>query len=390
MSDEYLYTETSRNPFAWLVRLDDRNLRIGLRWIPLDELNFPAMADAYLRGGWLGGGGSERPLAHLGDARGIVPVTRISGSSMIVKPRRAADFARALGELAVLRSGGPEAVGRLASQARAVGVPLWIARRSAHGPHGPVTVAVDRRGVRVDVWAEGAPTVRIRAPQGVSLDRKNQTRNLEMTIGDEPAALTIDTSRLLSKNTVTVAAANRQWELRKHGRRGSQLVRDGQPVAVLKRPDRPTGHVPLLPLADVEYGSTDLVDDVVAHALAVSFGLGESTGTVRFGGQGELVQLGDPDLWGQPWFTGVGTGSQDSGPGAGGDGWGGGDGGGGDSGGDSGGYGSGQGAQAGTGERKCRRERGLVSRRESSTYRSATWKSGSYAGGPHTFAPSRR
>lgn len=351
MSDEYVYSETSRNPFAWLVRLDSTTLRVGLRRTPLHELNFPAMADAYLRGGWLGGGGSERPLAHLDAARGVVPVIRISGSSIPVKARRAADFARALGELAVRQSGGPEQVGRLASRARAEGVPLWIARRSAHSPHGPVTVAVDRRSVRVDVWAEGAPTIRIRSPLGISLDRKNPTRNLEIMVGDEPGTLTVDTGRVWRKGTVSIVSSHRHWELRPHGKRVSQLIRNGRPVALLKRPDPPLGQVPVLPLADVEYGDTERVDDVVAHALAVAFGLGEATGTVRFGGGADVVlDLGDPDLWGQPWFTGVGSGSQDSGAGAGGDGWGGGDGGGDGGGGGGGSDGGSDGGSGGGGD----------------------------------------
>ncbi|WP_367124722.1 hypothetical protein [Streptomyces phytohabitans] len=348
MSDGHLYTETSRNPFARLVRLDAAELRSGHRRTPLDELNLPAMADAYLRGGWLGAAGAERPLAHLPEARGSVPVTRVSGSSTLLKPRRAAEFARTLGELAVHRSGGPEEIGRLAAAARAVGVPLWIARRTAPGSHGPVTVAVDRRSARADVWAEGAPTVRLRAPHGVSLDRRNPSRNLEFALDGEPAVLTVETGRVLARDRVTLVCGHRRWELREHVRRSSRLLRDGVRVAVLTRPDRPVGRAPLLPLADVAYGDTEPVDEVVAHALAVAFGLGDSTGTVRFPDHGGRERPGGPELWGEPWFTGVGSGRGDSGPGAADDGWGGGDGGDG-GGGDGGGGSDGGGGDSGGG-----------------------------------------
>ncbi|WP_406726278.1 hypothetical protein WJ438_18760 [Streptomyces sp. GD-15H] len=58
----------------------------------------------------------------------------------------------------------------LADRARSEGVPLWIARRFAPGPAGPVAVAVDRRLIRVDVWGPHAPVVRIRAPYGFHRD----------------------------------------------------------------------------------------------------------------------------------------------------------------------------------------------------------------------------
>jgi hypothetical protein len=154
---QVLYEERSRNPLARTVELTEGGLRRGGRTTPLAELNLGAMAEAYLRGCWLGGGGAERSLASLPQGSGTVPVTRVTGTTTPLRVRRAADFARALGELAVRRCGGVEQVGVLFVRAHAEGVPLWIARRYAPGPAGPVAVAVDRRSVRVDVW--GPPDV---------------------------------------------------------------------------------------------------------------------------------------------------------------------------------------------------------------------------------------
>ncbi|MCT2589407.1 hypothetical protein LHJ74_05590 [Streptomyces sp. N2-109] len=84
------------------------------------------------------------------------------------------------------------------------------------------------------------------------------------------------------------------------------------------------------------------------HTLAVSFGLGDSTGTLRFSARDQLSDRDDSEAWGRRWVTG----SSDSGPGASGDGWGGGDGGsdgGGGFGGDGGGGGSGGGDGGGGG-----------------------------------------
>ncbi|MGW4726215.1 hypothetical protein [Streptomyces sp. NPDC004291] len=55
------------------------------------------------------------------------------------------------------RCGGPERVAEPAARARAEDVPLWMARRYAEGPAGPVAVAVDRRLVRVDVFGAHGP-----------------------------------------------------------------------------------------------------------------------------------------------------------------------------------------------------------------------------------------
>lgn len=59
--NQVLYRERSRNPLARTVRLTEDGLRRGGRTTPLDELNLAAMAEAFLRGCWLGGGGAERP-----------------------------------------------------------------------------------------------------------------------------------------------------------------------------------------------------------------------------------------------------------------------------------------------------------------------------------------
>ncbi|MFJ8444825.1 hypothetical protein [[Kitasatospora] papulosa] len=167
---QVLYGERSWNPPAQTVELTEERLRRGGRTTPLDELNLGATAEAYRRGYWPGGGGAERPLDRLAESSGIVPLTRVTGTTTPLKVREAAAFARAFGELAVRRCGGPGQVAALADRARAEGVPLWIARRLAGGPAGPVAVAVDRRLVRVDVWGPHAPAVRIRAPHGFHED----------------------------------------------------------------------------------------------------------------------------------------------------------------------------------------------------------------------------
>ncbi|MFG2029455.1 hypothetical protein [Streptomyces sp. NPDC048825] len=341
---EAVYAEQSWNPLARTVELTEGGLKAGSRTTPLAELHVVAMADAYLRGQWLGGGGSERPLAYFASGTGIVPVTRITGSTKPVKARRAAEFARALGDMAVRHAGGPAAVSALADRARAEGVPLWMARRVADGPGGPVAVAVDRRSVRVDVWSPSAPVVRIRSPHGVSADRRNPGRGLLLTVGETPATLTVSFARRKSRRSVAVGLPQRRWELTRENARSSRLTCNGSPVALLTRP-RPGAFVPgtvLLPLADVRHDSPDPLDAVMAHTFAVAFGLGDATGTVRFRARRE-PSTDEPD-WDQPWFTNLGAGSDDNGSGGGsGDGWdadgGGGDGGGG--GGDDGGGGGG-------------------------------------------------
>lgn len=356
MRQPSVYEQKSRNPFAATVRLTPVELKVGWWRTTVRELHLVAMADAYRRGRWLGGGGTERSLARIKAGRDVVPLTRVSGSAQAVRVRRAAEFAEALGEFAVQHSGGAREVELLAARARDEGVPLWIARRHAATPAGPVTVAVDRRSVRADVWADGALPVRIRAPHGVRLDRRVADRGLRLTIGDTRADLTVEHEYWRpGKSHVTVAIPGRRWELRRRSERSSELTCDGQPVAVLHRPDM-RGMVPvLLPLADVQFaspGALDPLDAVVAHTFAVACGLGDGTGTVRFGGGLGLPGTDHPYTWQMDWHTGVGSSLADSGPGAGWDGWGGGDGGGGgdgSGGGDGGGGSDGGGGGGGDG-----------------------------------------
>ncbi|MFI7138906.1 hypothetical protein ACIBQ5_14410 [Streptomyces massasporeus] len=339
-----LYQERSRNPLARTVELTEDRLRRGGRTTPLDELNLVATAEAHLRGHWLGGGGAERPLASLVQGPGSIPVTRVTGTTTPLKVRRTADFARALGELAVRRSGGADQVAALAARASQEGVPLWIARRYAPGPAGPVAVAVDRRLVRVDVWGPGAPAVRLRAPYGFHGDSTVPGSGLVMTVGDVGARLILRKKFRKSKSSVEIRLPDRCWTLRRETAEGSCLLRDGRRVALLTRPSQWPGPPPgsvLLPLADVRHESPDLRDAVMAHAVAVSFGLGDTTGLARFRSR----RTTDDDTWGHPWFSNLGRGRDDNEPG-GGDGWGsdggdGGDAGGGDGGGGDGGGGGG-------------------------------------------------
>ncbi|MFF6915804.1 hypothetical protein [Streptomyces sp. NPDC012466] len=341
--NQVLYGERSRNPLARTVRLTEDGLRRGGRTTPLDELNLAAMAEAFLRGCWLGGGGTERPLGALPQGPGVVPVTRVTGTTTPLKTRHAADFARALGELAVRRCGGPDHVADLAARAQAEGVPLWIARRHAPGPAGRVTVAVDRRSVRVDVWGPHAPAVRLWAPYGYRPDTADRANGLVMAVGDVTARLELRKKVRKSKSKVEIGLPDRLWTLRRENAVSSWLLRDDQRVALLTRPSRRSGPPPgsvLLPLADVHHESPDPLDAVMAHAVAVSFGLGDTTGLARFRAVGSRRNTGD-DIWERPWFSNLGRDRDDNEPG-GGDGWGsdggdGGDGGGGDGGGDGGG-----------------------------------------------------
>ncbi|MFI0976134.1 hypothetical protein ACH4SP_03790 [Streptomyces sp. NPDC021093] len=352
---QVLYTERSWNPLARTVELTEEELRRGGRVTPLGELNLPAMAEAFHRGHWLGGGGTERPLNLLTAGSGVVPVTRVTGTTAPVKVRQAAEFARALGELALRHCGGPAQVNALAERARAEGVPLWMARRYAHGPVGPVGVAVDRRLVRVDVWGPGAPVVRIRAPHGFLSSAADQAQGLRMTVGDVPASLVLKKKLRKSKSYARARLPQGVWELRRADYTSSWLLRDEQRVALIQRPPRRTRRDPdilLLPLATVRYESPDPLDAVMAQAFAVAFGMGDTTGTARFRLSRPHTRAGEPvatdDAWDRPWFSNLGSGSDDNEPG-GSDGWGsdggdggdggggGGDGGGGDSGGGGGG-----------------------------------------------------
>lgn len=353
---QVLYGERSWNPLAQTVELTEDLLRRGGRVTPLGELNLAAMADAYLRGSWLGGGGTERPLDSLAEAAGNVPVTRVTGTATPVKARRAAEFARALGELAVRGCGGPEQVAALAARAGAEGVPLWMARRSVPGPAGPVTVAVDRRLVRVDVWAPHTPAVRIRAPRGFRRDAPDLGQGLHVTVGEATAELELRKKLRKSRSAVEVRLPTTRWVLRRENATSSWLLRDDRRVALLTRPPRRPAREPgtvLAPLAPVRYESPDPLDAVMAHVYAVTFGMGDTTGTARFrpapypantsGGE----PLAPDTDWDRPWFSNLGSGRDDNEPG-GGDGWGtdggdGGDSGGGGDGGDSGGGGDGGG-----------------------------------------------
>ncbi|MEV5157341.1 hypothetical protein [Streptomyces sp. NPDC053728] len=349
-----LYGERSWNPLAGTVELTGDRLRRGGRITPLDELNLGAMADAYLRGRWLGGGGVERPLERLAEGAGIVPVTRVTGTATPVRSRRAAGFARALGELAVQRCGGPEQVAALSARAGAEGVPLWIARRHAQGPAGPVTVAVDRRLMRVDVWGPQAPVVRIRAPRGLSRDASEPSRGLVLTVGDTRAELRLRQKLRKSRSSVEARLPGTEWTLKRESAVSSCLLRDGRRVALLERPPRRPPRDPetvLLPLSPVRHESPDPLDAVMAQVFAAAFGLGDTTGAARFRAERGRASGAEPialdEGWGRPWFSNLGTSSDDNQPG-GGDGWGadggdGGDGGGDGGGGDSGGGGGGDG-----------------------------------------------
>ncbi len=342
------YEDRTRNPFVANVELDAAQLRIGQRRMGVAELHAPAIADAYRRGSWLGGGGAERLLSEIPEGPGVVPVVRITGAVLPVKVRRAAEFARCLGELAVWLSGGPESLAAIVGQAEAEGVPLWITRRQAPGPLGPITVTVERRLVRADVWGPRAPTVRLRGPYGLVAGRDAATR-LTVTVGESPANLWVTQAARRSRRLVAVQAPQGRWELWRQDARSSRLLRDGREVALLIRPAPGAGrNLVVLPLADVRLAGGDPLDAVMAHFFAVCFGLGDGTGQVRFGSRRAQPHPSSPDVWSQPWFTGLGQSGCDSGPGAGGDGWGG-DGGGGDGGGGGGDGGGGGGGDGGGG-----------------------------------------
>ncbi|WP_282699775.1 hypothetical protein [Streptomyces sp. CC219B] len=355
---QVLYGERSWNPLARTVELTEDGLRRGGSVMPLHELNLAAMAEAFQRGCWLGGGGAERPLERLADGPGVVPVTRVTGTTQPVKVRRAEEFARMLGETAVRRCGGPEQVAALGARARAEGVPLWIARRFAPGPAGPITVAVDRRLVRVDVWGPHAPVVRIRAPFGFHRDSSDPAQGLRLTVGEAPAELRLIRKKRKSRRRVEVQLPGQSWVLQRESAKASLLLRNERPVALLTRPQRrqlPEPGTVLLPLTPVRYESGDPLDAVMAQAFAVAFGLGDTTGAARFRAERRRFDDGEPVAvdawWDRPWFSNLGTGRDDNEPG-GSDGWGadggdGGDSGGGDGGGSDGGGGDGGGGGGG-------------------------------------------
>ncbi|MFI9766812.1 hypothetical protein ACIHJG_08130 [Streptomyces sp. NPDC052415] len=352
--NQVLYDEQSWNPLARTVALTEAALRRGGRTTPLGELNLAAMADAYRRGYWLGGGGTERPLNRLPDGPGFVPVTRLTGTCTPLKLRQAASFAHELGELAVRLCGGPEQVAALADRARAEGVPLWIARRYAPGPAGPIAVAVDRKLVRVDAWGPYAPVVRVRAPHGFSARTTDPSEGLRVTVGTVTAEPVLRRKLRKSKNYVELRLPGQHWALRRENATASWLLRDERRVALLSRP--PRGQTPdpynlLVPLSPVHHESADPLDAVMAHAFAVTFGLGDTTGSARFRSERRRPYGGEPftpdAAWDRPWFSNLGWSRDDNEPG-GSDGWGSDGGDGGDSGGD-GGSGGGDGGGGGGG-----------------------------------------
>ncbi|MFC8222988.1 hypothetical protein ACFUTY_33055 [Streptomyces sp. NPDC057362] len=328
---EVLYGERSWNPLARIVELSEDGLRRGGRTTPLSELNLGAMAEAFHRGCWLGGGGAERPLEGLAEGAGVVPVTRITGTATPVRVRQAAEFARTLGELAVRRCGGPDQVASLAERSRAEGVPLWIARRHAPGPAGPVTVAVDRRLVRVDVWGPHAPVVRIRAPHGFDRESAQPAKGLRLTVGEATAQLSLKKKLRKSKSCVEVrlpGLPGQHWVLRREDSTTSSLLRDERRVALLTRPPHQPAAEPgsvLRPLAPVRYESADPLDAVMAQVFSVAFGLGDTTGLARFRSVRRPVSGGEPvatdEAWDRPWYSNLGFGGDDNGSGDG-DGWG--------------------------------------------------------------------
>ncbi|MBB1244643.1 hypothetical protein GL263_13865, partial [Streptomyces durbertensis] len=313
-----LYAERSWNRLTHAVQLSAEQLRAGGRRVPVTELNLPAMADAHRHGRWLGGGGLYRPLERLSEGPGVVPITRAAGSTWPVRVKHARRFADELGALAVRLSGGPDAVAAVADQAARLGVPLWIARRVAHTPAGPVTVAVDRRLVRVDVFADGLPPVRLRGPYGLRADRPDPAADLTLTVGDERAVLTVHQSWRKTRRSVSVRTSAGHWELIWRDRVWSALVHDGRPAAQLSMPtgaQRPTVHG-LRPLAVVRHQSTDPMDALMAHFFGVACGLGAHVGLLRFGARREQPDQGSDDTWAGPWFTDVGIDSEDCGPAA--------------------------------------------------------------------------
>ncbi|WP_052847384.1 hypothetical protein [Streptomyces avicenniae] len=310
----FVYTEPGRNPLRRGVALDDAYLYAGGR-VPLGHLNLAAMADAFLRGQWLGGGGGVRPLDLPGAPPGNVPVTLVSGATRPLYPKDPREFAQRLGELAVHHSGGPHGVAAQAARAAAEGVPLWLARRVAASPAGPVTVTLDRALARADVWADGLPAARLRGPAGRPAERAGLAAGLALSLGTALASLVPARARD-GGGQVTVASAHGRWTLRHVDRRSSAVLRDGRPVAALTRPPRRSaarGSRPLLrPLVAVRHaGGAEPLDAVVAHLLAAVCGVGDATGSIRLGSHTSL--LGMPGGWVASWFTDVATGKDGDG-----------------------------------------------------------------------------
>lgn len=308
---DVVYENRTWNPLLSSVRLTTSEVKLGICRMPPKELNVAAMADAYLRGRWLGGGGLERDLEQLPEGAGFVPVIRLSGSSAPFKVRQAAELVRHLGPWMVRACGGAEAVEAAARQAAAEGVPLWIARRTAHGPAGDLTVAVDRRSVRADVRGPNAPAVRLRGRLTERTQQRKLAAQTAVSVGDSPATLSVlqpGTSMGLGRSgQATLRTEQSCWELVQQDDRSSRLIRDGHPVAWLIRPPSGQRDALLLPLADVRHETPDPLDAVMAHFFAVSFGLGKHTGVLRFG-MNTRVRLPEPndhDQWEWSWHTGL-------------------------------------------------------------------------------------
>ncbi|MGJ3560394.1 hypothetical protein ACR6C2_25285 [Streptomyces sp. INA 01156] len=148
----------------------------------------------------------------------------------------------------------------------------------------------------MDVWGPRAPAVRIRrrtastatprAVQGAAPDGRRGDG------GTRPPA------RLRkSRSAVEVRLPGQHWVLRRENSASSWLLRDERRVALLTRPPRwaaPAPDTVLLPLSPVRYESTDPLDAVMAHAFAVAFGLGDTTGSARFPSDRRPVNGGEP------------------------------------------------------------------------------------------------
>ncbi|AKH81379.1 hypothetical protein AA958_03360 [Streptomyces sp. CNQ-509] len=284
-----VYAERSWNPLAAKVRLTADGLSLARgSYVRAGDMNLMAMAEAYVRGKWLGGRGTERALARIRNGPGAVPLTRVTGSAQVIRVRQAAAFAGALGELAVELSGGPAEVAAAGRRAEEEGVPLWMARRSAAGPHGGmVTVALDRRLVRADVWAAGVPgtpAVRLRGEAGLTTEEV-RTRNppLTVTVAGRPAVLTVLDSSARGL-VARLRTARTQWELEGRDVESSRLLRGGRPVALLtRRRDFEVRYAAVEPLRDVRYESGDPLDAVVAHFFGAVCGAGDENALIRLG-----------------------------------------------------------------------------------------------------------
>lgn len=320
MTEEVVFEDRTWHPLRSSVRLTDREVKLSICRMPPEELNVVAMADAYLRGRWLGGGGMERALEEIPKGHGTVPITRVTGACAPFTVRHASALVGHLGPWLVRASGGAQAVEAAMERAAHEGVPLWITRRTAPGPAGEVRVAVDRRSVRADVWGPNAPAVRLRGRLAERTNQRTLAAQAAVSVGDTPASLSVVEPGVFSpgRGQVTLTTEQGCWELVHQDNRSSRLARDGHPVAWLIRPPRGRNDALLLPLADVRLETPDPLDAVMAHFFAVSCGLGKHTGVLRFGihrRAGPLPKPNDPDQWGRSWHTGLRDHGMDTGSG---------------------------------------------------------------------------